>query len=229
MVKTTIDDYIEKEKFVAYYMTMSGHMNYDKSNAIVEKNWNIVKDLPYSNKAKAYLATQIELDKALQELVTRLEEKGKLDDTVIIIVGDHYPYGLTLEEMQELSVKQLDEFEKFNMPFIIYNSEEDKKIISNKYSSSLDVLHTILNLFGVEFDSRLLMGKDIFSDSEPLVIFSDRSYITNKGRYNSITEIFEGEDVDEAYIDNVKQQIYYKYRYSRLILENDFYRYLANF
>ncbi len=229
MVKTTIDDYIEKEKFVAYYMTMSGHMNYDKSNAIVEKNWNIVKDLPYSNKAKAYLATQIELDKALQELVTRLEEKGKLDDTVIIIVGDHYPYGLTLEEMQELSVKQLDEFEKFNMPFIIYNSEEDKKIISNKYSSSLDVLPTILNLFGVEFDSRLLMGKDIFSDSEPLVIFSDRSYITNKGRYNSITEIFEGEDVDEAYINNVKQEIYYKYRYSRLILENDFYRYLANF
>ena len=75
--------------------------------------------------------------------------------------------------MQELSVKQLDEFEKFNMPFIIYNSEEDKKIISNKYSSSLDVLPTILNLFGVEFDSRLLMGKDIFSDSEPLVIFSD--------------------------------------------------------
>lgn len=229
MVKTTIDDYIEKEKFVAYYMTMSGHMNYDKSNAIVEKNWNIVKDLAYSNKAKAYLATQIELDKALQELVTRLEEKGKLDDTVIVIVGDHYPYGLTLEEMQELSVKQLDEFEKFNMPFIIYNSEEDKKIISNKYSSSLDVLPTILNLFGVEFDSRLLMGKDIFSDSEPLVIFSDRSYITNKGRYNSITEIFEGEDVDEAYINNVKQEIYYKYRYSRLILENDFYRYLANF
>ena len=131
--------------------------------------------------------------------------------------------------MQELSVKQLDEFEKFNMPFIIYNSEEDKKIISNKYSSSLDVLPTILNLFGVEFDSRLLMGKDIFSDSEPLVIFSDRSYITNKGRYNSITEIFEGEDVDEAYINNVKQEIYYKYRYSRLILENDFYRYLANF
>ena len=53
-------------------------MNYDKSNAIVEKNWNIVKDLPYSNKAKAYLATQIELDKALQELVTRLEEKRKI-------------------------------------------------------------------------------------------------------------------------------------------------------
>lgn len=227
MVKSTVDDYINEERFVAYYMTMSGHMNYDKSNAMVEKNWNIVKDLPYSNKAKAYLATQIELDRALEELIIRLEEKGKLDDTVIIIIGDHYPYGLTLEEMQEISEKEIDnEFEKFNMPFIVYNSADKKQIVSNKYSSSLDVLPTILNLFGLEYDSRLLMGKDIFSNSEPLVIFSDRSYITSKGRYNSITETFEGEKVDSQYIENIKQEIYYKYRYSRLILENDFYSYI---
>ena len=227
MVKTTIDDYINQEKFVAYYMTMSGHMNYDKSNAIVEKNWNIVKDLPYSDKAKSYLATQVELDKALEELILRLEENGKLDDTVIVITADHYPYGLSLDEMQELSEKDIDdEFEKFNMPFICYNSAEKEKIVSNKYSSSLDVLPTILNLFGIDYDSRLLMGKDIFSDSEPLVIFSDRSYITSKGRYNSRTEKFSGEDVNEEYINNIKQMIFYKYRYSRLILEKNFYSYI---
>ena len=227
MVKTTIDDYINQEKFVAYYMTMSGHMNYDKSNAIVEKNWNIVKDLPYSDKAKSYLATQVELDKALEELILRLEENGKLDDTVIVITADHYPYGLSLDEMQELSEKDIDdEFEKFNMPFICYNSAEKEKIVSNKYSSSLDVLPTILNLFGIDYDSRLLMGKDIFSDSEPLVIFSDRSYITSKGRYNSRTEKFSGQDVNEEYINNIKQMIFYKYRYSRLILEKNFYSYI---
>ncbi len=227
MVKMTIDDYINEENFIAYYMTMSGHANYDKSNAMVEKNWDIVKKLPYSNKAKAYLATQVELDRALEELLFRLEEKGKLDDTVIVITGDHYPYGLTLEEMQEINEKEIDyEFEKFNMPFIVYNSADKKQIISNKASSSLDVLPTILNLFGVDYDSRLLIGKDIFSNSEPLVIFSDRSYITSKGRYNSITETFEGEIVEDQYIENIKQDIYYKYRYSRLILENNFYSYI---
>ena len=199
----------------------------NESGYTIQYKINKVKGLPYSEKAKAYLATQIELDKALEELITRLEEKGKLEDTVIIITGDHYPYGLTTEEMQEISENKMDdEFERFNMPFICYNSAETEKIVSNKYSSSLDVLPTILNLFGVEYDSRLLMGKDIFSDSEPLVIFSDRSFITNSGKYNSTTGNFEGEEVGKEYIEKIKKVIYYKYRYSRLILENDFYKYI---
>jgi len=227
MVKVTMDDYIHEERFVAYYMTMSGHMEYDKSNAMAAKNWDKVKDLPYSDKAKAYLATQIELDRALEEVIRRLEEAGQLENTVIVISGDHYPYGLSFEEMQEISSKKIDqEFEKFNMPFIIYNSGEKEQIISDKYSSSLDILPTILNLFGLEYDSRLLMGKDIFSDSEPLVIFSNRSFITNEGRYNSTTENYKGQKISDNYIANKKKEIYYKYRYSRLILENNFYELL---
>lgn len=227
MVKSTMKDYIHKDKFVAYYMTISGHINYDKSNNIVVKNWDKVKNLPYSDKAKAYLATQIEFDKAIEEVLRELEEAGKLNDTVIIITGDHYPYGLSMQEMQELANNQLDYFEKFNMPFIIYNGDVKEDIIVEKYASSLDVLPTILNLFGVEFDSRLLMGRDIFSDSEPLVIFSDRSFITDKGRYNSLTEKFEsfnGSNVDvQKYVEKIKEEIYHKYRCSRLILENDIY------
>ena len=229
MVKSTIDDYINEDKFIAYYMTMSGHINYDKTNSMVVKNWEKVKDLPYSDKAKSYLATQIELDKALEELLRRLEEAGKLNDTVIIMTGDHYPYGLTMEEILELSENKSNYyFEKFHMPFIIYNGSINSDIVVNKYASSLDVLPTMLNMFGVEYDSRLLMGQDIFSNSEPLVIFSDRSFITEVGRYNSMTESFESfsnESIDEEqYVNYIKEKIYHKYRYSRLILENDIYR-----
>ncbi|MBO5413225.1 MAG: LTA synthase family protein, partial [Clostridia bacterium] len=60
-----------------------------------------------------------------------------------------------------------------------------------KYCSSLDVLPTVLNLFGFDYDSRLLMGRDIFSDSEPFVIFSNRSFILKNGRYNATTKRFE--------------------------------------
>ena len=115
------------------------------------------------------------------------------------------------------------EFEKFNMPLIIYNSEEIDEITTNKYGSSIDILPTILNLFGVDYDSRLLMGKDIFSDNESLVIFSNRSFITDKGRYNSTVETFEGKEIEDDFIDKKKKEIYYKYRYSRLILKNNFY------
>lgn len=229
MVKTTMDDYINNEKFMAYYMTVSGHMNYTKiGNMMVYRNWDQVKDLPYSHKAKSYLAANIELDKAVGELIRRLEEAGKLEDTVIVISGDHYPYGLTLEEINELSTfKRDDKFEKYRMPFLIWSGSMKEPIKVEKIGSSLDVLPTVLNLFGAEFDSKLLIGRDILSDTEPLVIFSDRSFITDKGRYNAVTGEFianEGTTAEEGYVDKINTIIYKKYQMSRLILENDYYR-----
>ena len=231
MVKTTVDDYINNEKFMAYYMTVSGHMNYTKiGNMMVYRNWDQVKDLPYSNKAKGYLAANIELDKAVGELLSRLEQAGKLEDTVIVISGDHYPYGLTLDEINELSTFERDDkFEKFRMPFLIWSGSMKGPIKVEKIGSSLDVLPTVLNLFGAEFDSRLLMGRDILSDSDPIVIFSDRSFITDKGRYNSLTEQFtpnEGVTIEEGYVDKINTIIYKKYQMSRLILENDYYKHV---
>lgn len=228
MIKTTIDDYINNEKFLAYYMTVSGHLNYTKSgNEMVYRNWEQVENLPYSHKAKSYLAANIELDKAVGELLNRLEQAGKLEDTVIVISGDHYPYGLTLDEINELSTYERDDkFEKFRMPFLIWSGSMEEPIKIDKIGSSLDVLPTVLNLFGVEFDSRLLIGRDILSDSSPLVIFSDRSFITDKGRYNAVTEEFipnEGTEED-GYVDKINTIIYKKYQMSRLILENDYYR-----
>lgn len=231
MVKNTVNDYINNEKFMAYYMTVSGHMNYTKiGNMMVYRNWDQVKDLPYSNKAKGYLAANIELDKAVGELLSRLEEAGKLEDTVIVISGDHYPYGLTLGEINELSTFERDDkFEKFRMPFLIWSGSMKGPIKVEKIGSSLDVLPTVLNLFGAEFDSRLLMGRDILSDSDPIVIFSDRSFITDKGRYNSLTEQFtpnEGVTVEEGYVDKINTIIYKKYQMSSLILENDYYKHV---
>lgn len=231
MVKTTVDDYINNEKFMAYYMTVSGHVNYTKiGNMMVYRNWDQVKDLPYSNKAKGYLAANIELDKAVGELLSRLEQAGKLEDTVIVISGDHYPYGLTLGEINELSTFERDDkFEKFRMPFLIWSGSMKGPIKVEKIGSSLDVLPTVLNLFGAEFESRLLMGRDILSDSDPIVIFSDRSFITDKGRYNSLTEQFtpnEGVTVEEGYVDKINTIIYKKYQMSRLILENDYYKHV---
>ena len=229
MIKTTIDDYINNEKFLAYYMTVSGHLNYTKSgNEMVYRNWEQVENLPYSHKAKSYLAANIELDKAVGELLNRLEQAGKLEDTVIVISGDHYPYGLTLDEINELSTYERDDkFEKFRMPFLIWSGSMEEPIKIDKIGSSLDVLPTVLNLFGVEFDSRLLIGRDILSDSSPLVIFSDRSFITDKGKYNAVTGEFipnEGTEEEDGYVDKINTIIYKKYQMSRLILENDYYR-----
>ena len=228
MINVTVDDYINDDKFLAYYMTVSGHLEYNTGgNYIANKNWDLVKDLPYSSKAKCYMATQIELDKAVEALIQRLEEAGKLEDTVIIISGDHYPYGLTLDELNELSDYEKDDnFEKHRMPLLIWSGSMKEPVKVEKLGSSLDILPTVLNLFGVEYDSRLLMGTDILSNSEGLIIFSNRSFITSKGRYNAITKTFypnEGVDVPENYVDDISKVIYNKYQMSKMILENDYY------
>lgn len=231
MVSVTTEDYINNEHFLAYYMTVSGHMNYTTlGNSMSSRNWDKVKDLPYSHKAKAYLAANIELDKAVEKLIKNLEEAGKLEDTVIVISADHYPYGLTLDEINELSTYERDDlFEKCHMPFLIWNSSMEAPITVDKLGSSLDVLPTILNLFGIEYDSRLLMGRDILSSSTPIVIFSDRSFITDKGKYNAVTGEFqanEGIEIEEGYIDEINTIIYNKYKMSSLILDKNYYKYL---
>ena len=54
-----------------------------------------------------------------------------------------------------------------------------KSVTVDKVGMSIDVLPTVLNLFGMEYDSRLLMGSDILSSCSGLVIYNDRSWIMN--------------------------------------------------
>lgn len=231
MINATIDDYIENEKFLAYYMSISGHLNYTyNGNMMATKNRDKVKNLKYSEAIQAYLATNIELDKALESLINNLKEKGKLDDTVIVISADHYPYGLTINEMKERATYINDEkFDIHKNNLIIWNSQIKTPIKIDKYASSLDILPTVLNLLGVEYDSRLLMGADILSNSEGLVIFNDRSWITKYGKYDAIkgkfTEYINLEE-KQKYIDEINEIVKNKFNASRLILETNYYKYI---
>lgn len=228
MIDATTSYYIDKDKFMTYYMTVSGHLNYNFSgNNMAYRNKNKVKNLKYSTAIKAYLATQIELDKSIEKLLQVLEEKGKLNDTLIVIAPDHYPYGLTTKQMNEIStIDRNDKFEKFHTTLIMYNPNIEKTVV-DKVISSLDILPTIYNLYGLTFDSRLLMGRDIFSNNEHIVILSDRSWITDKGKYNSVTKEFTSttnEEIEEDYIDRINMIVNQRYGMSSLIIDNNYYR-----
>lgn len=228
MIDATTSYYIDKDKFMTYYMTVSGHLNYNFSgNNMAYRNKNKVKNLKYSTAIKAYLATQIELDKSIEKLLQVLEEKGKLNDTLIVIAPDHYPYGLTTKQMNEIStIDRNDKFEKFHTTLIMYNPKIEKTVV-DKVISSLDILPTIYNLYGLTFDSRLLMGRDIFSNNEHIVILSDRSWITDKGKYNSVTKEFTSttnEEIEEDYIDRINMIVNQRYGMSSLIIDNNYYK-----
>ena len=227
MMDKTVDEYIKDDKFHTYYMTVSGHMRYTfDGNFIAAKNKYLVKDLPYNDAGKAYMATQIELDRAMEHLLKKLEEAGIADKTLIAISADHYPYGLEEADLNNLAGHTVEKnFELYKSSFILYTKGMKPEVIDRPVSS-LDIIPTIDNLMGIKYDSRLLMGTDMFSEKDPLVIFSNRSFISSKGRYNAATKEFTpnpGVTVPEDYSKNMSAAIDRKFTYSALILDNDYY------
>jgi len=232
MMDATIDMYLNKDKpFATYYMTVSGHLNYNfYGNNMAYRNKAAVSKLKYSDAVKAYIATHIELDKAMNKLLSELEKAGVIDDTLIIMACDHYPYGLTTTELNEVSkTNRKDKFENYHSTLIMYNPSIEKTII-NKVVAGIDLLPTIYNLYGIDYDSRLFMGKDIFSDTEGLAILSDRSWVSDKGTYNSVSKKFTkkvDEDVPQEYIDKMNQIVNQKFTMSALILDYNYYKKLG--
>ena len=228
MMQVTMDEYINNQPFHAYYMTVSGHLEYNfGGNAMAALNREYVEHLPYSTANKAYIACNMELDKALEYMMKRLNEAGIAESTVIVLSTDHYPYGLDgTNGISEFLGHQVDpNFELFQNNLIIYVQGMEPVTI-DKPSSSLDIIPTISNLMGLEFDSRFLMGRDILSNSDPLVIFANRSFITDKGRRIRDGEFIPnpGVTVDENYIDNIRRLIDAKFTASTGILDTDYYR-----
>lgn len=232
MINATVGDYINSTTpFMAYYMTVSGHMNYTRSgNNIVNKNWSLVSSLPYSDEVKGYIATQIELDKALETLINKLDEAGKLDNTVIVLLADHYPYDLSINQINEAATYTKDGTVEVNHSNLIIWNNKLKNIDINKVCMSIDVLPTVYNLFGVDYDSRLFIGKDILSTEPGLALFDDRSWVTNTGTYFSYdgSHIAKTDAMTSDYIKNMNSIVSNKINISRKIMETDYYRYIFN-
>ena len=207
MINGSIDDYINSDSFMVYYVTVSGHAKWGFGyNAMAEKNKDLVSDLNYSDTVRAYISANLELEKAMTTLLDKLSAAGKLEDTVIVMASDHHPYFMEDEQMEELASKELDKYSLYKNDLIIYNpSVEDVTV--DKICNTIDVLPTVLNMFGIEYDSRLIVGKDILSNSDGVAIFADYSWLA---------------DNDDDYSNVVSN----KYLVSKNIMVYDYYRYL---
>ena len=234
MMEASVDDYINSSSpFHAYYMTFSGHYQYNWDNAMSAKNRAAVEDLPYSDPVKAYIACNLELEYALEYLVQRLEEVGIADKTCIVLTNDHYPYGLTEEEYNELAGQTLDtKFEKFRNSFICYVPGLSQNIVVDEYCSTEDILPTLLNLFGVEYDSRLLAGTDVLSSGVHAAILSNRSFLTKAFRYDADTETVipanEGVVISDELLQAYRQYVDNKFKLSSNIVNSDYYAHVFN-
>ena len=230
MMQGTLPYYINEDRFHVYYMTISGHLNYSFSgNRMSSLNKETVAHLPYSSESRAYLACNLELDKALAYLIEQLEAAGKLETTVIALSADHYPYGMSVDAYEELAGRELEgTLDIYRNSLILWNSEMEDVVV-DKPCCSVDVLPTLLNLFGFDYDSRLYAGRDIFAEGEGLVILSNRSFITDTLEYDKKkkeTTAKTEAGFSQEYYDERKAYVKKIYEYSGGILNQDFYRYV---
>ena len=242
MIEASIDDYINSDvPFHVYYLTISGHMPYS-NNRVVAPYREVVRALPYSETTQNYIATVMEVDRALKLLLDRLEAAGKLDKTLIVATGDHIPY-FNVDMLEELTGKTFGDskdlerlkegsidFDVYKNSLILWSSSMEEPVQVDKVCCQVDILPTVSNLLGLEYDSRMLAGSDILSDSEGLVVFTSRSWKSDKGFYNRFTQEFtpaEGVSMtaeeQESYVSAMKQLVGYKLDSTAKIVENDFY------
>lgn len=184
-MKKAIPKFIDKDKFASYMITVTAHTPYITSSKYGDKNLDLFKDTDYDMSVKRYLSKVKEADLALEYLLKTLEEEGILDDTVIVLFGDHYPYALSDKNYQDIAGFDVSvNSEVDRTPFIIYNSATEPQKIE-KYTTPMDYTPTLLNLFGIDYDPRYYLGNDVFSDYTDYVLFPDNSWQNASGFYSS--------------------------------------------
>lgn len=257
MMEATADSYIDGyvkngTPFHAYYMTVSGHGYYSWGGNAMSRKHRAEVEAKYpdlSETCQAYLACNMELDLALECLVDKLEAAGIADDTLIVMTGDHYPYLMVTDEgdfYNELRGFEDTESDtsRYRNTLLMWSGCIEEPIVVDTPCFTPDIVPTMCNLFGLDYDSRLYSGRDIFAENYqanqysncmPLVVFANKgkgnAWITAAGVYESSTKTFtpnEGVELEdeEDYVKRVHRLVAAKINYSKLILQEDYYKYV---
>ncbi len=235
LIEQSFPEYATQEPFMTYYMTVSGHMDYTwGGNTMSSRNEDAVRayaeenGYDYSENTLGYLAAQKELDKAMGTLLDYLDKTGLGDRTLIVMSCDHVPYD-DMDVLDDLAGEKLNYIDRYKNALFIYSPSMEEPVEVDKYCCQIDMLATVSNLMGWDYDSRMLVGEDILSDSEQFVMFPNLSYITGRVIYNAaddkVTELTR-HDVDDDYLQSMKEKAQNWNTISDLLFATDFFKYV---
>ncbi len=228
-------DFLEDDaNFFVNYLTVSGHFKYSDDHEIAKLNADLVAQYEIDNGIELpteifyYLAANIELDKAIGYLFDELERTNHLDDTVVMIFGDHYAYGIDKEVIWEYDDIKDDnsDMDIHNIPMIIYSKSYLLKGTIDNYMSTIDVMPTVANLFGLTFDYTKVFGEDALGNDGNIVSFADMSFVSKYFSYDSLSEEYTINDeyVTPEYLVTINYQMINDYKYNLLVLQYDYFK-----
>ena len=217
---TPFSDIIEKD-IVDYDVDYK----YDKVNEETGKKETVSAPYMEGTKLGNYFKSVHYADEAIGEFIDGLDEAGLLENTVVVIYGDHdaklkksefeyfynYDYETnTILDEDDINYKKVDFYEyelNRSVPFIIWTKDGKYHEKITKVMGMYDVLPTLGNMFG--FNSEYALGHDIFSIDDNVVVFPDGNWLTDKMYYNHQKEegkmLNEDETVSVDYIEKYNQ------------------------
>lgn len=177
-----------EEKFVDYIITYSGHLPFTTEKGVCKKliTEDILKEenieelpndyiLPSKTEEECARRQAKETDYMVELLLNNLKEKNLIDNTIIVVFTDHYLYTLSdqtiLEKYKDTNNNLINK-----TPFFIWDNGNSKKKIT-AVTSQLNILPTLINLFGLEYHPNYYIGYDALNPNyNGYVFFSDYSW-----------------------------------------------------
>lgn len=225
----TLDEKDDDKPFMSWITTVTSHQYYRTSSKYYKEYGDLFpEDLP--SDLRVYMSRLKVVDDAIGILIDGLEERGMLEDTVIALFCDHYPYAIKTDSLEEVLDYDLDEDNNMDqVPFVIYNKGMAKKEFT-EYTSYVNLTPTLANLFGIEYDSRLYFGTDFFSkEYQNMVIFADGSWKNDIGYYSASTNTMKYY-TEKTYTDEeilaINEEVELKLNMSSAAIKNNYFSYL---
>ncbi len=194
------DKMVGDQPFLSFVVTYSGHGPYVDSDVSAAYYDMAAALLPADTDQMIVhaMAHAWATDQFIGQLYDRLEADGRLEDTVLVFYGDHYDYYVLDDRLIMEQKGVYDANLITHTPFFIYDKGTPGETVE-KVTSTLDVLPTLVNLFGLDCDGRWYVGNDAFSHNGGYVIFKDYSWYDGTTYWNSMGS---GEQTQEVQLRN---------------------------
>lgn len=198
----------EKEKFMSFWISYSGHQPYNLNTVGVNKeDVDKIKSLypDLSDEYVSYLAKCMDFDRAVEQFLNIMEWTNKLDDVVVIIYGDHIAKGISFKKgtnYDQVFNSNVDDDPTISYtPLFIYSNNMEHKVI-DKYCTALDLLPTLMNLWDIDYESKYAFGNDIFDEGYRGFCFDANGNYWNSDFYfnssNNTITTYNGYSEDSA-------------------------------
>ena len=213
----------QNDKFVDYIISYTPHTPFTTEKEVGK----LVAEMKYGKGKVPKLSEEQVADLMVGEtdymvglLIQALKDNNLYDNTVIVAYADHYLYTINDKSVLD-KYKETDNNLINRTPFFIWSSDVKSQKI-DKANMQMNILPTVLNLFGIDYNSNYYIGKDILSDDyEPLAFFSDSSWYDGNA-YVSDAKVTNGAKISEDEVEKKSKTVEELIKKNDLTLKYDF-------